>query len=222
MFRLQLALRSAVAMAMIAAILFGAAGRRDLPSFWAYLAILAVFVVVTVLTLPRELLEERRRPAGTGRDNLALLRGAAAVGFLSQWIFAGLDVGRFHWSDSVPTSLRDMGLASFGAALAVWYWAMQSNPFFSVAVRIQRERGHYVVASGPYRFVRHPGYAALVLLGWGGPLALGSWWAVVSHAVVVALFVRRAVLEDRVLRGELEGYAAYAASVRYRFLPGVW
>jgi protein-S-isoprenylcysteine O-methyltransferase Ste14 len=209
-------------MAMIAGILFGAAGRSDLPIFWAYLAVLALFVLVTVLTVPRELLEERRRPAATGRDNLALLRGAAGVGFVSQWIVAGLDVGRFHWSDTVPLALRDIGLASFGTAIAIWYCAMRSNPFFSVAVRVQRERGHYVVASGPYRFVRHPGYAALVLLGWGGPLALGSWWAVVTHVVVVALFVRRAMLEDRMLREELEGYAAYAASVRYRFLPGVW
>jgi protein-S-isoprenylcysteine O-methyltransferase Ste14 len=141
---------------------------------------------------------------------------------VSQWIVAGLDVGRFHWSDTVPIALRDIGLASFGTAIAIWYWAMRTNPFFSVAVRVQRERGHYVVASGPYRFVRHPGYAAVVLLGWGGPLALGSWWAVVTHVVVVALFVRRAPLEDRMLREELEGYAAYAASVRYRFLPGVW
>jgi len=221
MFRLQLAFRSTAAMAMIAGILFAAAGRGDLPFFWGYLAVLTVFVLVTLLTVPRELLEERKRPAAAGRDSLALLRGVAAVGFLSQWIVAGLDVGRFHWSE-VPIALRVIGLESFGATLAVWYWAMRTNPFFSVAVRIQRERGHHVVASGPYRFVRHPGYAALVLLGWGGPLALGSWWAAASHIVVVALFVRRALLEDRMLLEELSGYAAYAEGVPYRFLPGVW
>jgi len=131
-------------------------------------------------------------------------------------------VGRFHWSDTVPRALRAGGLASLVAVFVVWYWSMRANPFFSAAVRVQRERGHFVVSSGPYRFVRHPGYAAFVLLGWGGPLALGSWWAVLPHIVVIALFVRRASLEDRVLHDELEGYAAYAARVRYRFVPGIW
>ncbi len=221
-FRLKLALRSAGAMTIVGGILFGSAGRTDLPFFWAYLAVFAGLMIVAMLTVSRELLEERLKPGERGRDNLALLRAAGLVAGLSQWIIAGLDVGRFHWSDTVPAALRVVGLASLGAVFAVWYWAMRVNPFFSAAVRVQRERGHYVVSSGPYRFVRHPGYAAFVLLGWGGSLALGSWLAVVPHIVVIALFVRRAALEDRVLREELEGYAAYAAIVRYRFLPGIW
>lgn len=222
MFRLKALVRSAIVIAIIAAILFAAAGRYDLPFFWAYLALLAGFVALTMLTVSRELLEERKSPGGKGRDNLVLLRVAAGVSFLFQWVFAGLDVGRFHWTDSVSTPLRALGLVGFFGVLAIWHWAMRTNPFFSAAVRIQHDRGHFVVASGPYRIVRHPGYAAFVLLGWGGPLALGSWGAAVSHLVVVLLFVRRAMLEDRMLRTELDGYAAYAARVRYRFLPGVW
>ncbi len=222
MFRLKAMVRLTIATAIIGGILFGAAGRYDLPFVWAYLTLLAGFMIVTMLSVSRDLLEERRKPGGEGRDNLALLRAAAGVGFLFQWIFAGLDVGRFHWTDSVPTPLRAIGLASLCAVLSIWHWAMRTNPFFSAAVRIQHDRGHVVVASGPYRVVRHPGYAVFVLLGWGGPLALGSWGAVASHIVVVLLIVRRAMLEDRMLRTELDGYAEYAASVRYRFLPGVW
>ena len=70
--------------------------------------------------------------------------------------------------------------------------------------------------------MRHPGYAAFVLLGWGGPVALGSWWAVLTHVAVIVLFVRRALIEDRMLRSELDGYAAYATRVRWRFLPGIF
>lgn len=219
---MKLLLRSAVAIAMIGGILFGAAGRIDLPFFWAYLAVFAALMIATVLTISPDLLEERRKPAARGRDNLALLRITAGVFFVTQWIVAGLDVGRFHWSDSVPAPLRAVGLVCFGAVLATWNWAMRTNPFFSAAVRVQTDRGHHVVAEGPYRFVRHPGYAAFVLLGWGGPLALGSWWAILTHLVVVVIFVRRALIEDRMLRQELPGYAEYAARVRYRFLPGVW
>lgn len=217
-----LALRASAMIAIIGGILFGAAGRADLPFFWAYLSILSLLAVGAMLTVSPDLLEERRKPAGEGRDNLGVLRAVAGMMFLTQWIVAGLDVGRFHWSDSVPALLQALGLLAFGAVLVVWYWAMRTNPFFSAAVRIQRDRGHHVVDAGPYRFVRHPGYAAFVLLGWGGPVALGSWWAVATHLVVILLFVRRALLEDRMLRDELEGYAAYAARVRWRFLPGVF
>jgi len=221
-FRLKLTLRLAAAMAIVGGILFGSAGRIDLPFFWAYLAVLAGFSGAALLTVSRGLLEERRKPAESGRDNLALLRITTLLVFLTQWIVAGLDVGRLHRSDTVPGVLRTVGLMSFVAVFVVWSWAMRANPFFSTAVRIQRERGHHVVSSGPYRFVRHPGYAALVLLGWGGPIALGSWWAVVPHFILVALFARRAALEDRMLREELDGYSAYAAAVRYRWLPGIW
>lgn len=222
MFRLNFALRFAAVFALVGAILFGSAGRIDLPFFWAYLAVLASLVLVTLFTVSRELLEERAHPAQRGRDNLVLVQVCAIVILVSQWVVAGLDVGRLHVSDSVPTALRLVALACLGTLCAIWHWAMRANPFFSSAVRIQRDRGHHVVMSGPYRFVRHPGYAALVLLGWSGPLVLGSWWAVVPHVVVSVFLVRRAAIEDRMLREELEGYAAYAASVRYRLLPGVW
>ena len=222
MFRALLMLRLVLVLAMCGAILFGSAGRLDLPFFWAYLAVLGLFAGGMLLTISPDLMLERLKPAERGRDNVTLLRLGAMVVFLSQWVIAGLDVGRFHWSDSVPPALQVVGLVAFAAVFANWFWAMHTNPFFSAAVRIQRDRGHYVVSSGPYRFVRHPGYALFVLLGWGGSVALGSWWAVVPHLIVVAVFIRRAAMEDRVLRDELEGYAAYAATVRYRFVPGIW
>ena len=222
MSRLALALRVVVMIALIGAILFGAAGRIDLPFFWGYLALLLLLGLGAMFTLSPELLEERRKPGAEGRDNLNLLRVVAGLMFVSQWIIAGLDVGRYHWSDSIPAAFRALGLVGFALVFAVWYWAMRTNPFFSSAVRIQRDRGHHVVDTGPYRYVRHPGYAAFVLLGWGGPVALGSWWAVLTHVAVIVLFVRRALIEDRMLQSELEGYAAYAGRVRWRFLPGIF
>ena len=222
MLRLKLVLKLWIVLAGVAAILFGCAGRLDLPFFWAYLGIFAAFALVSLLTLRPDLIEERYTGNARSRDNLALLRAASFGAFTGQWVLAGLDAGRFHWSRPLPVLVQLVALAGFGAALGGWYWAMRSNPFFSPALRIQRERGHRVVSAGPYGIVRHPGYAAFTLLGACGPIALGSWWAALPHVAIAALFFRRAAIEDRMLHAELEGYAAYAARVRYRLVPGIW
>ena len=141
---------------------------------------------------------------------------------LGQSVVAGLDVGRFHWSDGVPPAVQGAGLLAVAAALAVVVWAMAVNRFFSAVIRIQTDRGHQLVTSGPYRYVRHPAYAAFPFLMVGSGLALGSWLAALVGLLLVAPVLRRAALEDRVLREQLEGYAAYARQVRYRTFPGVW
>jgi protein-S-isoprenylcysteine O-methyltransferase Ste14 len=99
---------------------------------------------------------------------------------------------------------------------------MISNRFFSSEVRIQSERGHFVESGGPYRFVRHPGYLSALLLFGATPFALGSLWAIFPTLGALGIFVRRAILEDGMLRAELPGYAEYAARVRFRLMPGVW
>jgi protein-S-isoprenylcysteine O-methyltransferase Ste14 len=99
---------------------------------------------------------------------------------------------------------------------------MKANRFFSPVVRIQSERGHHLVDSGPYRLVRHPGYAGSLLSCVGGALALGSCWALVPVGALGVLILRRIVVEDRFLKANLEGYAEYSERVRYRLLPGVW
>ena len=96
------------------------------------------------------------------------------------------------------------------------------NTFFSEVVRIQEDRGHLVVTSGPYRVVRHPGYAGNIVAWPCIALALGSWFAVLLSAVIVVLFIVRTAWEDRALQTGLEGYAEYAERVRYRLVPGLW
>jgi protein-S-isoprenylcysteine O-methyltransferase Ste14 len=141
---------------------------------------------------------------------------------LGQSLVAGLDVGRLHWSDGVPPAVQGAALLAVAAALAVVVWAMAVNRFFSSVIRIQTERGHHLVTSGPYRYVRHPAYAACPFLMVGSGLALGSWLAALIGLLLVLPVLRRAALEDRVLREQLEGYGAYARQVRYRMFPGVW
>ena len=101
-------------------------------------------------------------------------------------------------------------------------WATASNRFFTQIVRIQKERGQIVVKDGPYRYVRHPGYLGAIVfeaLAW---VVLGSWWSAIPSGLGAMLLLVRTALEDKALKAELEGYAAYTQEVRYRLLPGIW
>jgi len=136
-------------------------------------------------------------------------------------IVAGLD-HRFGWSPEFPLWLIVLGflLVSLGYAFAAW--ALIENRFFSSVVRIQLDRGHVVCDSGPYRVVRHPGYAGNVLALPGMVLALSSIWTLIPAAVALVIAVIRTVLEDQTLQDELPGYRDYAGHVHYRLIPGVF
>jgi protein-S-isoprenylcysteine O-methyltransferase Ste14 len=204
---------------LIAVILFAAAGRVDLPFYWVYVAIIAVLSVGGLFLIGEDLARERLRPGGKP------LPWSLRVAFLLcvlYWALAGLDRGRFHWSDTVPLWLRIAALAVFAAGSALGLWAMHVNPFFSSAVRIQKERGQHVIADGPYRWVRHPGYAGAIPVMITSGLALCSWLATVLGAIGSLWLLWRTVVEDRLLRTGLPGYEDYARQVCWRLLPGVW
>ncbi len=200
--------------------LFPSAGRIDLPFFW--LATLMP-VPLGILLGPRidpDLLKERTKPAPGGQDRHLRTLGAPCL--FATLIIAGLDVGRFHWSDTVPVWGQVLGLVVFAAGLAIGGWALVTNKFFSPVVRIQSERGHHVITSGPYAYIRHPGYASTYFSWPALSMALGSWWSLAPLAVMYMLVTRRLLLEDKFLHENLPGYPEYAARVKYRVLPGVW
>jgi len=136
-------------------------------------------------------------------------------------VVAALDGGRFRWS-RVPPWVEIVGFSLFAVYAALSMWAAASNPFLSAAARVQEDRGHTVITTGPYRLVRHPMYLGLCLLGAGIPLALGSWWALIPGGVFLLTFVYRAWQEDRFLAINLPGYLQYMQQVHYRLLPGIW
>ncbi|WP_428261371.1 methyltransferase family protein [Haliangium sp.] len=129
---------------------------------------------------------------------------------------------RFGWTSpfGVWANAGGLLLGVLGYAFAVW--ALVENRFFTSVVRIQTERGHEVCDSGPYRFVRHPGYAGNLVAVVGIPLVLDSAWAFVAAGAALAVSVLRTALEDRTLRDELRGYREYATRVPYRLFPGLW
>ncbi len=199
------------------------AGRWDFWFVWAYTALyLAGMIAGTVVVYKTDptLFKERLRPGPGGKD--PNLRRLAMPLMVAQMVVAGLDIGRRHWSGDVPLAVHLLGLAIFAGGMAIPSWAMSANRFFSSDARIQRERGHHLVTGGPYQYIRHPGYLGAMLMGIGSSLALGSYISMIPMLLVVALILRRLLIEERLLRAELEGYADYAARVRFRLVPGVW
>jgi protein-S-isoprenylcysteine O-methyltransferase Ste14 len=136
-------------------------------------------------------------------------------------VLAGLDAVRFAWS-RVPVALKALGFLGYIPAMALLFWVLTQNPFLSDRVRVQTDRGHYVCTTGPYRFVRHPMYAGIVLLIFCIPLSLGSFYALIPAAAIAVLFLLRTSLEDKTLHQELPGYQEYAQKVRYKLIPGIW
>jgi protein-S-isoprenylcysteine O-methyltransferase Ste14 len=140
---------------------------------------------------------------------------------MSQPVVAGLDAVRFRWS-SMPFATVYLGLALLACGMALIAWAMAVNPFAERSVRIQSERGQTTVTTGPYRIVRHPMYLGALMMFPATGLVFGSWWTVVIGIILALLFVWRTGMEDRFLFRELPGYPQFAATTRYRLLPGIW
>jgi protein-S-isoprenylcysteine O-methyltransferase Ste14 len=136
-------------------------------------------------------------------------------------LVAGLDA-RFGWSPGVALAPKVLALVVFLAGHLFGSWALIANRFFSGMVRIQTERGHQVVDSGPYAWVRHPGYAGALLTYFATPLLLGTLWAYLPAVFITAMLIIRTRLEDQTLQAQLEGYKEYAGRVRYRLIPGLW
>ena len=136
-------------------------------------------------------------------------------------LVAGLDA-RFGATLNVPLWVRLVSLGVIIAGYTLGSYALIVNRYFSGMVRIQTDRGHQVITSGPYRWVRHPGYAGALLSYLTTPLLFESLWTYVPVVMITALLLVRTALEDRTLQEKLEGYREYAQEVRYRLIPGIW
>jgi protein-S-isoprenylcysteine O-methyltransferase Ste14 len=208
-----------------AVILFLCAGRLDWTWAWVFLAICVASVCVNGAILLRtrpETVAERGRPTASTRGWDKLVAGLWSLAlFVVVPLVAGLDV-RSGWSGEFATPWHVAGAVALACGLALGGWAMISNAYFSTAVRIQSERGHTVCRTGPYRFVRHPGYAGFILQSLATPLLLGSWWALIPGLAAAGVMVVRTSLEDRMLRAELPGYREFAEEVGYRLVPGIF
>lgn len=140
---------------------------------------------------------------------------------LAWLILMALDAVRFHWSQ-IPGWLQVVGAVILLYSFYLLFLVFRENSYLSPVVRVQKERAQTVISTGPYHYVRHPMYSAIVIFVVGTALLLGSWYGLLSGLILVVILAWRAVLEERTLRKELPGYAAYMAQVKYRLIPYVW
>ena len=206
--------------------LFLAAGTLAWPTGWAFLILFFGSLASLVLWLSRHnlaLLKERMalsQPGQKAWDKVFL--PLLYVFFISWLILMPLDAVRFHWS-LVPLWLQIAGVLLLLCSFYIFYRTFRENSYLSPVVRIQEDRGQTVISTGPYQYVRHPMYSAILFFFIPGTaLLLGSWYGLLWGLLLIILFGWRAVLEERTLRDELQGYAAYMTQVKYRLVPYVW
>ena len=217
--------QSLASVVAFAVLLFVPAGTLHWPGAWVFLG----FMVASALGFggwlarrdPALLAERMRSPIQPGQPTAdKKFLAVFGVAILIWFITIGLDE-RFHPS-RMPLAWQALGLALLIASSAFIAWVFRENSFAAAVVKVQSERGHHVISSGPYALVRHPMYSAAVLFMAGIALLLGSWWGTALSPVFALLFGVRIRIEEHTLKTGLPGYADYATRVRYRLVPGLW
>jgi protein-S-isoprenylcysteine O-methyltransferase Ste14 len=214
-----------VFLAILVGSMAGLAGRWDWWAGWTFLGAFTVYSLVLfgwLSGVDPELVRERRQDADERNQPYErVILPMMVMLELALLVVAALDSGRFGWT-TVPVWARGIGWTLLAVPGVMLPWVFRTNTFASGVGRIQDDREHHVITSGPYCYVRHPMYAGVIAGFVGLPLALGSWWALIPGGLLAVLFVLRTAFEDRMLHNHLSGYDAYALRTRFRLFPGIW
>lgn len=205
-------------------ITFVIARRLDYWQGWVFNGLNIFFILLTygLLIDRKDLIKERLRP-GEGMKRWDKVYYAISTPlFFVMFILSILDATWFSWSPSVPFLVVLLGILLYCVGQIIVLWAKRTNRFFSSVVRIQTDRKHEVCSTGPYRFVRHPGYLGGLVFTIGTPLLLGSFGGLLPAFFAIILVFWRTYMEDTTLKKELPGYEDYSKKVRYRIIPLLW
>ena len=210
---------------IMAIVFFVAAGRFDIARAWLAFGIHFAGGIGGALILAKLAPELANRRASMGRgtkkwDKIILLVYFLTI-LIASPLVSGLDVGRFQHPLLGPGFMA-AGIACYGGFFLLIHWSMVTNQHFESTSRIQKDRNHQVISSGPYRFVRHPGYVAMILTALADPLIIGSAYGLIPAGLAAMAVVVRTAFEDRMLQDELEGYGTYSQKTKNRLIPGIW
>ncbi|MBI9044000.1 MAG: isoprenylcysteine carboxylmethyltransferase family protein [Anaerolineaceae bacterium] len=205
--------------------LFLGAGRLNWVMAWVYMGLNFLGVFANAYVLMRYNPEVLAARAKTTQEDTKrwdkVFTSLYGPLLLITMAIIGLDAVRFGWSQ-VPFWIQMISMVLFVFGWGFSLWALAVNKHFETSVRIQGDRGHTTITTGPYKIVRHPGYAGMTLLYAVSPLCLGSYWGLIPAGLLIIAFVVRTALEDQTLQEELSDYPAFVKKVRYRLLPGIW
>jgi protein-S-isoprenylcysteine O-methyltransferase Ste14 len=207
-------------------LLFLPAGTLNWPAAWLYLAEMVSLSLIVGLLLAKHdpgVLKERLASPVQKTQPTAdkILLSIILVVIFGSMAFMALDAVRFGWSD-MPVWVQAIGALTLLVSVLFNYRTLRENSFAAPVVKIQQERGHTVISTGPYAYVRHPFYVGAILFFLGTPLLLGSWWGLLATLLLIILLAVRIQIEERTLRTGLPGYQEYTQQVRYRLIPHLW
>ena len=222
----KLIIQTTLSFVIMAALLFVPAGTLAWPQAWVFLIEMAGSSIALCAWLyihdPALLAQRMSSPVQRDQPRWDRIFLIGLMAYFVIWLAVmGLDAVRLRWSH-VPTWAQVAGALALLWTNYVFWRVFRANSFAAPVVKIQQERGHYIVTDGPYAIVRHPMYAGAVGLALGTPLLLGSWIGLALGFIMTGAFGYRAVREEATLAAQLPDYADYAARVRYRLVPLVW
>jgi protein-S-isoprenylcysteine O-methyltransferase Ste14 len=208
----------------MASLFFISAGTFNVPRAWLYFAIFFIYSVSGNLFFLKnnpELMYHRNRWRKDAKKwDRVLTPFMVLIGFHLQYVVMGLDV-RFGWF-FLGSNWIYPGMVLLFISLIISFWAMHKNKHFEPTVRIQADRDHQVITTGPYQFVRHPGYLGFLLIEIAIPMVIGAGAGLFNALVSGILLLIRTAREDITLKKELQGYREYTTKVRFRIIPGIW
>ena len=216
--------RLCVGLLLALPLLFWTAGTIDWRRGWLFYSLLVALAFFAVAWISRdnpELFAARRRMPKDVKAWDALIVVVTVLAWLAIMPIAALDDARFGWAPQ-PVWVQLAGYVLLIAGFMGVTWAQSVNRHFETTIRIQSDRAHAVIDTGPYAYIRHPGYAFAIPMTAGMALSLGSLFALIPVAVIAVVLVIRTLAEDAELKASLPGYTDYAARVKQRWIPGLW
>jgi protein-S-isoprenylcysteine O-methyltransferase Ste14 len=219
--KIRAILRVIISIGLMFVILFGSAGRWDYWHGWIFFLLHIYVTMFAWLIIPSELLQERTKPGPGTKEWDYIFFIFFSLLYITPYVAAS-DGGQYHWTGDFPLWVNVLAFIIIFLGYSLTILSVWRNRFFSMTVRIQEDRGHYVIDKGPYAFIRHPGYAGTILSYFGIPFALNSLWALIPAGLLAIVFIIRTYMEDVTLQKELPGYTDYAARVKYRLIPRIW
>ena len=206
-------------------VFFIAAGKINLTRAWIYIGLIFIFSIVGAIfywkVIPELANKRGKKSPGMKKWDIILVMSYFLCVLIPMPLIIGLDVGRYSWS-SLNIYFAVIGIILYILSFILVEWCLFSNKHFEGIVRIQKDRDHQVISSGPYKFVRHPGYVGMIIGGLAMPFIIGSVYGLIFNILPTILIIIRTYYEDLTLKNELDGYLEYTTKIKYRLIPFIW